>query len=259
MFYLPGACALFPLKFATWNSASLLGGLRTTPNRWGAKRKALASLLRSCDIACPRGSRHTAVDLHFLPDSHAYHHTFVPVAPEGLSSRGGGVIIAIRRTCIAQLDPVSSTVIRRGRGLALRLLRGRLALHVISVHMDPALTPRARYACLREVRSYMDGYTGEAFLCGGDWIFAHQDETRLRHGGEEVRAARAESDPFNSMFEDLGELYQPLTTFARGVEGPQSRIDRWYTNISELELSNWLITPSVRGSLQERSPATQLS
>lgn len=197
-----------------------------------------------------------ASDLHFLPDSHTYYHTFMPLALSGFSPREGGVIIALRRNCGETLDPVLVTVLRTGRIMALRLALGGDVLHTVIVHMDLALPPRSRQACLREICRYLHQHAGEAAVVVGDWNFLHADESRLRHGADEVQAGRAESDAFDSMFQDLGEPYQPLMSFALGAPGTrtvQSRIDRWYTNISELDLGEWLVTAAVRGSLQERN------
>lgn len=169
----PVPSTLLPLKLATWNSASLLGSLRTDPPRWHRKRVALQNLLDSCDVVGIQEVRGIEAALHFLPPSHVYYHTCMPCAASGFSSREGGVVIAIRRGFRQTLDTVDIAEIRRGRVLALRMRRGDDVLHVIVVHLDPGFSTRARSACLREIRSYLDRNRGEAALLGGDWNFVH--------------------------------------------------------------------------------------
>lgn len=220
---------IFPLKFATWNTASLLGGLHTEPARWRAKRSALQRLLENTRIACLQEVRGVAADLHFLPDSHIYFHSLMPASAAGLSSREGGVAVAVHRDFMGEMDEITETELRRGRVFALRMRRGTDHLHIVCVHMDLALPHRARAACLREIRAYLDRFSGEAALLGGDWNFVHSDETRLRDGADEVRAHRSEAETFDALFEDMGELFQPHMTFSHGsVETAMvhSRLDR---------------------------------
>lgn len=171
---------LLPLKLATWNSASLLGGLHSLPVRWRRKRRELEYLTSTCDIVCVQEARGVAADLHFLPHSPHYFHSFLPVALGGFSSREGGVLIAVRRSLHDRAHVAELTVLRPGRILALRLAIGESVLLIVNAHMDPALGVVARARCLREVRCYLDARPGVPALLGGDWNFVHMDDTVAR-------------------------------------------------------------------------------
>lgn len=245
------------MKFVTWNSASLLGGLHTMPHRWRRKRRELESLTMACDAVLIQESRGTEADLHFLPDSHHYFSSVPPTVLEAFSAREGGVIIGLRKSVLAKAETADLTVLSPGRVIALRLMVGGDVLIVVNAHMDPSLGVRARSQLLRSIRTYLDLHAGEPAFLGGDWNFIHMDDTRLRDGSADVRPGRAESEAFDGMFQDFGEIHQPLMTFARGSEGArttQSRIDRWYCNTSELDLFRYFVSVAVRGSLQARAP-----
>lgn len=225
------------------------------PQRWRRKRREMESLTTSCDVVLVQESRGAEADLHFLPASHHYFNSMQPVALGAFSAREGGVVIGLRKSIFAKAESVELTVLSPGRIIALRMVSGGEVLIVVNVHMDPALGVRARSQLLRAIRRYLDSHAGEPAFLGGNWNFIHMDDMRLRDGAEEVRPGRAESEAFDGMFQDFGEIHQPLMTFARGAAGPktiQSRIDRWYCNVSELDLAQWFISVTVRGSLQAR-------
>lgn len=70
-----------------------------------------------------------------------------------------------------------------------------------------------------------------------------------------MRAALAETEVFDGLFEDMAEVYQPLLTFSRGTVATgsvHSRLNRWYINMSEFLLREWVLTVNVVGSLDDR-------
>lgn len=77
------------------------------------------------------------------------------------------------------------------------------------------LRPIGRRGFLWSARRYTDEHSGEAMVIDGP----HVSECPLRHGEEEVRARRGESDPFNSLSDDLAVICQLLVTFAQHGEG----------------------------------------
>lgn len=133
----------------------------------------LERLAAVAQVLCLQEVRGVEADLHFLPASHTYYSSLMQAPESGMSSREGGVVVAVGRDLCATLGDIEATEIRRGRVLAVRMQRGPDVLHVLNVHLDPSFSLRARAACLREIRAYLDRHVGEAALIGGGWNFVH--------------------------------------------------------------------------------------
>lgn len=240
------------MRAATWNIASLFGGLSSNARRWRAKRQMLEQLCDSHDVILLQETRGKSADLLTMPSSFVWSGSFFRASDFDATSRAGGVVIGIRRT-LAGASEARMVEISRGRCIAMQLRDGPDAIDVINVHLDPALSHAGRYAFLRSVWEYIDGGIPTPVFAGGDWNFLETDEVRLDLERGERRDGSRLAAAFEAMFDDLTECAQDQHTFRRlfeeGSNAVYSRLDRWYTNLDPHAMGRVVMSVSVVGSL----------
>lgn len=152
------------IVMGTWNTGSLLGGLRAAGSRQTSKRAYLDALLADVDAHAHQEVRGCASDLSVLPDSHQYFGTCLTTASPGTSS-GGGTVLAVRKHLLVRSTDVRVRTVAQGRIVVVSVLAGRWG-HFAAIHADPSQPMSGRRRDLGRVASLLDGLEGISYLLG---------------------------------------------------------------------------------------------
>lgn len=248
----PLADAFGRVRAVSWNSVGLFGGLASNPRRWRAKRGMVEKLCSDHDIVLFQETRGKSADVLTLPSGFFWTGSFFRASDFDASSRAGGVVVGVRRAMGGAMT-ARTIEISRGRCIVVQLRDWCAALHIINVHLDPAMATGARINFLHSIRDFISNGVARPTFVGGDWICLVHDESRLDIERGERRDNSRVSAAFDAMFGDMTECAQENYTFSRvfsvGENAVYSRLDRWYTNLDPQALGRVVMSVAVVGLL----------
>lgn len=246
------------MVMGTWNTGSLLGGLRSVGRRQTVKRGYLRSLLEEVDFLAFQEVRGCEADLSVLPETHEYYGLFMAAWGPGTSA-GGGIVLAIRKQILRRADEMVLKVISRSRIIVVSVKAGCWS-HFAAIHIDPGQTMCERQRDLGKLAHFLDQSEGISYMLG-DWNFVHASDSRMTGSGIERGSNDCLGPFFEGAFPEFVEWVQHDYTFRRmarrvGVETLFSRIERVYCNAHPTAYEDFLIQVVVRGAWEGRRTAS---
>lgn len=207
-------------------------------------------LLETATAVFLQETRGAPADLTQLPPSHEYVGAFAEIDADSANSRSGGVVIGLRREVWQAARRVVAETLARGRVLRLSLLLDRW-VHLVNVHVDPALPLSVRRRLLRRLADAANRCQ-DMVLIGGDWNFVAGGDARERLDAGKTREDEGMNGLFDDLFSNFAEMMQNEMTFRRlprdvGGSIVFSRIDRIYANLHYAAISQLAASIGVRG------------
>jgi exonuclease III len=166
---------LHRLTLTTWNASALFGSRFAARAAVRSKMTRFMTLLRSSDVVCIQEAHGHPGDLNTLVREAPSHTHFGSFAP---SQAAGGVLISLRNEFVDKINTFEEVVLSPGWCLALRCSGPQVAVQIICVHIEPALTFADKTKLLTDILACARDFEGNTFLLG-DWNFVHSDEARF--------------------------------------------------------------------------------
>ena len=163
---------------------------------------------------------------------------FTPFLSPGIRSGIGGVAVLIHRNLCAQAVHIEEKVILPGRALMVTITTSTGKFAVISIHLEPGISKENTAAVLNLIKAAI--IPDSIMLLGGDFNFVSSGDSQLciPTGTLTIRCDPA-AELFDSILPDFTEIAQDDFTHITTINGTAStmaRLDRFYTNMCELDL-----------------------